>query len=238
MNPGGERSWPSITVSIPFFARKIWTSLVGRDGAAPRVPYDPEALAENPSITWIGHSTMLVRMDGVTFLTDPIFSKRASPLSFAGPSRLVAPGVPLDELPHVDFVTLSHDHYDHTDLPSIEALAKRGTRFVAGLEMGDLVRGVGGEVVELDWWQSTDLGGVEVHCVPAQHFSGRSLVGRDRRLWAGWVVGGADAALLSRRRHRLFRRLRGDRRAASGRSTSPRCRSAPTTRPRSCASCT
>jgi N-acyl-phosphatidylethanolamine-hydrolysing phospholipase D len=190
MNPGGERTWPSITVSIPFFARKIWTSLVGRDGAAPRVQYDPEALAENPSITWIGHSTMLVRMDGITFLTDPIFSERASPVSFAGPSRLVPPGVPLDELPRIDFVTLSHDHYDHTDLPSIEALAKSGARFVAGLEMGDLVRGVGGEVTELDWWQSTTIAGVEVHCVPAQHFSGRSVVGHGRRLWAGWVVAG------------------------------------------------
>jgi len=191
VNPGGERSWPSVSVSIPFFARKIWTSIVGRDGGAPRVPYDPVALQENPSITWIGHSTFLVRMDGVTFLTDPIFSNRASPLSFAGPERLVPPGIPLDELPPIDFVTLSHDHYDHTDLPSIEALAKRGARFVAGLEMGDLVRGVGGEVVELDWWQSTTLDGVEVHAVPAQHFSGRSLVGRDRRLWVGWVVAGA-----------------------------------------------
>jgi N-acyl-phosphatidylethanolamine-hydrolysing phospholipase D len=190
MNLGGERHWPSVTVSIPFFARKIWTSLVGREGAAPHVPYDASAIAENPSITWIGHSTMLVRMDGVTFLTDPIFSERASPVSFAGPSRRVPPGVPLDALPPVDFVTLSHDHYDHTDLPSIEALAKRGTRFVAGLEMGDLVRSVGGEVVELDWWQSTTMGGVEVHCVPAQHFSGRSLVGNGRRLWAGWVVAG------------------------------------------------
>jgi N-acyl-phosphatidylethanolamine-hydrolysing phospholipase D len=190
MNPGGQRSWPSATVTLPFFARKIWTSLVGRDGGAPRVPYDRHALDENPSITWIGHSTMLVRMDGVTFLTDPIFSERASPVSFAGPRRLVPPGVPLDELPRIDFVTLSHDHYDHTDLPSIEALAKRGTRFVAGLEMGDLVRSVGGDVIELDWWQSTTLGNVEVHCVPAQHFSGRSAFGQGRRLWAGWVVAG------------------------------------------------
>jgi len=190
MNPGGQRTWPSVTVTIPFFARKIWTSLVGREGGAPRVPYDARALQENPSITWIGHSTMLVRMDGVTFLTDPIFSERASPLSFAGPARLVPPGVPLDELPPVDFVTLSHDHYDHADLPTIAALAKRGTRFVAGLEMGDLVRSVGGEVVELDWWQSTTMGSVEVHCVPAQHFSGRSAFGQGRRLWAGWVVAG------------------------------------------------
>src|SRR5207244_986993 len=158
----------------PCVRRRTWTSLVGRDGAAPRVPYDRAAMLENPSLTWIGHSTLLVRMDGVTFLTDPIFSQRASPVPFAGPKRLVPPGVPLDALPSIDFVTLSHDHYDHTDLPSVAALARRGARFVVPLGMGDLVRGVGGEVVELDWWQSASIGTVRVHCVPAQHFAGRS----------------------------------------------------------------
>src|SRR5436190_7526274 len=190
-NPAGSRPWPGPDVTLPFFARKTWTSLVGRDGAAPRVPYDRAAMLENPSLTWIGHSTFLVRMDGVTFLTDPIFSERASPVSFAGPKRLVPPGVPLDALPRIDFATLSHDHYDHTDLPSIEALARRGVRFVAALGMGDLVRGVGGDVVELDWWQTASIGSVRVHCVPAQHFSGRALADHDQRLWAGWVVEGA-----------------------------------------------
>ena len=92
MNPGGERSWPSIGVSIPFFARKIWTSVVGRDGGALRVAYDPVALQENPSITWIGHSTMLVRMAGMVFLTDPMFSHYATPVPMLGPGRLVEPG--------------------------------------------------------------------------------------------------------------------------------------------------
>src|SRR5207245_8671402 len=78
-NPAGSRPWPGPDVTLPFFARKTWTSLVGRDGAAPRVPYDRAAMLENPSLTWIGHSTLLVRMDGVTFLNDPIFSARASP---------------------------------------------------------------------------------------------------------------------------------------------------------------
>jgi N-acyl-phosphatidylethanolamine-hydrolysing phospholipase D len=189
-NPAGPRSWPGPQVTLPFFARKVWTSLAGREGAAPWVAYDRTAMLQNPSITWIGHATFLVRMDGVTFLTDPMFSERASPVSFAGPKRLVPPGVPLDELPPVDFVTLSHDHYDHTDLPSIAALAKRGTRFVAGLRMGDLVREAGGQVVELDWGESVQMGAVRVHCVPAQHFSGRSVAGHGRRLWAGWVVEG------------------------------------------------
>lgn len=190
VNAAGARPSARITAMVPFLARRVWASIVGRDGAAPFVPYDPVALAENPSITWIGHATFLVRMDGVTFLTDPMFSKRASPLSWAGPARLVPPGVPLDALPHVDFVTLSHDHYDHTDVASIRALAAHGARFVVGLGMGDLVRANGGEAIELDWWQSTKIGPIEVHAVPAQHFAGRGLFDADRRLWAGWVVVG------------------------------------------------
>jgi N-acyl-phosphatidylethanolamine-hydrolysing phospholipase D len=190
VNLAGPRPSAPVQAMVPFLARKVWTSLVGRAGGALHVPYDPAAIAENPSLTWIGHATFLVRMDGVTFLTDPMFSERASPVPFAGPKRLVPPGVPFDALPPVDFATLSHDHYDHADLDSIEALVKRGTRFVVGLGMGDLVRRFGGEAVELDWWQSTTIGSVRVHCVPAQHFSGRSLAGGDRRLWAGWVVEG------------------------------------------------
>jgi N-acyl-phosphatidylethanolamine-hydrolysing phospholipase D len=190
VNYAGPRPRAPATAMVPFLARKVWTSLLGREGGARRVPYDPAALQENPSITWIGHATFLVRMDGVTFLTDPMFSERASPVGFAGPKRHVPPGVPLDALPHVDFVTLSHDHYDHTDVASIRALAARGAKFVAGLGMGDLVRDAGGEVVELDWWQSTTIGPVTIHAVPAQHFSGRSLVGEDARLWAGFVVVG------------------------------------------------
>jgi N-acyl-phosphatidylethanolamine-hydrolysing phospholipase D len=103
----------------------------------------------------------------------------------------VRPGVPLEELPRIDFVTLSHDHYDHTDLPSIRALARRGTTFIVGLGMADLVREVGGKVIELDWWQSTEIAGVRVHCVPAQHFSGRSGLSENGRLWSGWVVEGS-----------------------------------------------
>ncbi len=190
INAAGPRALPGFFTMLPFFLRKTWTSMVPRAGAARLVPYDRKALLRNPSITWIGHSTMLVRMDGVTFLTDPIFSEHAGPLSFAGPPRLVAPGVPLAELPPIDFVVLSHSHYDHTDLPSIEQLAKRGTRFIVPLGMADLVRHAGGEAVELDWWEDTTVGKVQIHCVPAQHFSGRTLTDTNRRLWSGWVVEG------------------------------------------------
>ncbi len=191
INSAGPRHRASLPTLWRFFLGKAWTSLAGRTGGAAFVSYDRDALQHNPSITWIGHSTMLVRMDGVGFLTDPIFSERASPLSFAGPKRLVPPGVPLAELPPVDFVTLSHSHYDHTDLPSIAALAKRGVRFIVPLGMAELVRAAGGEAVELDWWQHTTVADVRVHCVPAQHFSGRGLGDSNRKLWAGWVVEGS-----------------------------------------------
>src|SRR2546430_13830410 len=120
-NAAGSRPWPGPDITLPFFARKAWTSLVGRYGAAPWVPYDRAAMLENPSLTWIGHSTLLVRMDGVTFLTDPIFSERASPVSFAGPKRLGPPGVPPPEPPPTHFVTPPADHSTPTHLPSTEA---------------------------------------------------------------------------------------------------------------------
>ena len=190
VNAAGPRPMPGAGEMFGFLLGKAWTSIAGRAGAAPRVPFDVEAMSHNPSITWIGHATFLVRMDGVTFLTDPMFSDRASPVSFAGPARLVEPGVPLDALPHLDFALVSHDHYDHLDLPTIAALAQRGVPVFVPLGVGELIREAGGTATDLDWWQSRGAGRVRIHCVPAQHFSGRSLSDGDRRLWAGWVVEG------------------------------------------------
>jgi N-acyl-phosphatidylethanolamine-hydrolysing phospholipase D len=184
----GTFAMPGPGVALPFFARRIWASLRPRPGAAPRIPFDGSALGRDPSLTWIGHSTFLFRMNGVSFLTDPMFSERASPFSFMGPRRMVPPGVPLDALPPIDFVLLSHDHYDHADQTTIEHLARLGVRFVVPLGMADWVRKAGGQAVELDWWQETEQAGLRLHCVPARHFSGRSLRDRFRRLWAGWVV--------------------------------------------------
>lgn len=177
---------------LPFVLRRAKVSLFPRAGAAPRVAFDPAALALDPGVTWIGHATVLARMDGATFITDPVFSHRVSPFRFAGPPRLVPPGVPLDALPALDFALLSHDHYDHTDLASVRALAARGVRFVVPRGLGALVRGAGAEAVELGWWESAEIAGVRAHCVPAQHFSGRGLFDRNRRLWAGFVVEGAS----------------------------------------------
>jgi N-acyl-phosphatidylethanolamine-hydrolysing phospholipase D len=168
----------------------MWVSLRPRPGAASLVPHDAAALSQEPGLTWIGHATFLVRMDGVAFLTDPMFSERASPFSFMGPRRMVPPGVPLTALPRVDFVLLTHDHYDHTDLPTVRHLARRGIPFIVPLGMAEWVRAAGGHATELEWWGETMVGGVTVTCVPARHFSGRSLRDRNRRLWCGWVVSG------------------------------------------------
>jgi N-acyl-phosphatidylethanolamine-hydrolysing phospholipase D len=181
---------PGLRVTAGLWVRKVWTSLVPRPGAAPLVRFDRAAMETSPSLTWIGHSTFLVRMDGVTFLTDPMFSDRASPVSFAGPRRAVPPGVPLDSLPRPDFVLLSHDHYDHADRPTVQRLASQGVRFVVPLGLGQWVRSAGGEAIELDWGQQVELDGVTIHCVPAQHFSGRSLKDGGEHLWAGWIVSG------------------------------------------------
>ncbi len=175
-------------VALPFFWRRIRGSLRPRPGAAPVVPFDAAALERNPALTWVGHASFYVRLGGAAFLTDPMYSEYASPIPF-GPRRLVPPGVPLPALPRLDFALLSHDHYDHTDLPTVRRLAARGVPFVVPLGMGELVRRAGGRVAaELGWWQEARIAGVTVTCVPARHFSGRALTDRNRRLWAGFVV--------------------------------------------------
>jgi len=186
--PGGPGRL-SAAAALPFLWRRAKASFSPRPGAAPRVDCRPEALQANPALTWIGHATFYVRQDGVAFLVDPVWSERASPLAFAGPRRLVPPAVALDALPRIDFAILSHDHYDHTDLPTVRALARRGVPFVVPSGVGELVRAAGGRVAaELDWWGDASVAGATVTCVPARHFSGRSIRDRNRRLWAGFVV--------------------------------------------------
>src|SRR5687767_9784426 len=144
---------PPASVMVPFLLRRLRLAVRGRPGAAPSVAWDAASLALEPAATWIGHATVLVKMDGATFITDPIFSHRCSPVTFAGPSRLVPPGVPLDALPRLDFALLSHDHYDHTDRASIQALGARGVRFLVPIGMAGLVRDFGAEAEELTWWE-------------------------------------------------------------------------------------
>jgi len=190
-NPVPPPESAGLLAQTGLWARKIWTTFSPRRGAAERVDFDAEAVLQMPSVTWIGHATLLVRMDGVSFLTDPMFSEWAAPMAYTGPRRAVAPGLSIDQLPRLDFVVLSHDHYDHADWASVKALAARGVPFIVPLGLGDWIRAAGGQATELDWWQHVDIAGVRVYCVPAQHSSGRAPGDAGKRLWSGWYVSGA-----------------------------------------------
>jgi N-acyl-phosphatidylethanolamine-hydrolysing phospholipase D len=157
------------------------------------VANDGTALRQNrtePTVTWVGHATLLVQLDGVNILTDPIWNDRASPFRFVGLRRLMPPGLRFEDLPHIDAAVVSHDHYDHLDLPTVQRLAREhGTRFFVPLGLRDWLarRGVS-DVVELDWWQTTEFQGLTFGCTPVQHSSGRWLQDQYLRLWASWVV--------------------------------------------------
>lgn len=139
-------------------------------------------------VTWIGHSTFLVQVAGINLLTDPIFSDRASPVSFAGPKRRVPPGVAFEDLPPIHAVVVSHNHYDHLDYRTVTRLGN-GTRFFAPLGLGRWFQKNGlTQVTELDWWDSAKLGPLRFQAVPAQHFSVRTMFDGNETLWCSWVV--------------------------------------------------
>ncbi|MBN8508457.1 MAG: MBL fold metallo-hydrolase, partial [Burkholderiales bacterium] len=156
-------------------------------------------MAMRPTATWIGHATVLMQMGGLNLLTDPHFTERASPLSFAGPKRALPPGLALEQLPRIDLVLISHNHYDHLDLGSVQALNRQPggpPLFVVPLGVAAWMRDAGIEhVVELDWWQAHRIGAVEVVLTPVQHWSGRSLTDRMRTLWGGYAVFAPDLHL-------------------------------------------
>ena len=152
-----------------------------------------------PAITWIGHATMLAQFGGLNIITDPMFSERASPLSFVGEKRQVAPGLALIDLPHIDVVLISHNHYDHLDDASVRALnAQAGGPPLFVVPVGNKAwmakRGIA-NVVELDWWQSHLIGSVELVLTPVQHWSGRGLNDSMTTLWGGYAVFAPDLHL-------------------------------------------
>lgn len=156
-------------------------------------PIDTETLHTAPSqvrVTWIGHATLLLQWPDLTVLTDPMLSRRASPLSFAGPARHPECPLQVADLPPVDVVLVSHDHYDHLDRPSAHELSARfDPLFLAPLGVAErLTRWGIDRAVATDWWQYVDVDGWRFHCTPAQHFSGRGLLDRNSTLWAGWHV--------------------------------------------------
>ena len=155
----------------------------------------PRAGPHSLNATWIGHTTVLLQVGSLNILTDPIWSDRASPFSFAGPKRRSATGVAFDSLPLIDAVLISHDHYDHLDSRTVRRLASRfpAAAWRVPLGVGAFVRSRGGtDVKEMTWHERDVFCGIELACVPAQHFSGRGLFNRNGTLWCGWVVRSAE----------------------------------------------
>lgn len=145
-------------------------------------------------VTFVNHATTLVQLDGVNILTDPVWSERVSPVSFVGPKRARPPGIRFEDLPPIDAVVISHNHYDHMDLPTLRRLGQSfAPRVIAGLGNARFLQANGiANSGDLDWWQSIELrNGVRVTAVPAQHFSNRGMADRDATLWAGYVIEGS-----------------------------------------------
>ena len=163
-----------------------------RTASAPVAPQLPAAVPpDQVAVTLIGHSTFLLQLAGLNILTDPIFSSRAGPFSWAGPRRVRPPALRLDQLPRIDVVLVSHNHYDHLDLPTLRWLARERRPLIittlgnkAWLESRDVAN-----VVELDWWQAHQAGSeLEVVCTPAQHFAARTPWDRCQTLWGGFML--------------------------------------------------
>lgn len=179
--------------------RMLWRFMFDKpDDARPDTPPPVRPLtraqllaAPDGTLFRLGHSTMLLKLAGGFWLTDPVFAERASPVQWAGPKRFHAPPISLEQLPPIEGVILSHDHYDHLDRAAVLALAAKTRHFIAPLGVGDLLVEWGvdpAKVQQLDWWQETRVGGVRLVATPAQHFSGRGLFSKNPTLWASWVI--------------------------------------------------
>lgn len=161
----------------------------------PSLRNDGDFLRKNKSsssVTWIGHSTLLIQLDGLNILTDPIWSERASLVSFAGPKRYMPPGLAFDALPEIDLVLISHDHYDHLDKATIKKLGNKPF-YIVPLGLGPILESWGiSHFQELDWWDEIKFNSLRIICTPAQHFSGRSPFKQNNTLWASWTLLGKD----------------------------------------------
>ncbi len=198
-NPWRVRE-PGFADLLKWVWERRWKDLPNDDVELPLANTDPAFLQANrneTTLTWIGHATVLLQLAGCNILTDPVFSQRVFPVQWAGPQRLVPPGIALDELPAIDLVLLSHDHYDALDTGSIRRLyARPGGERTAFLTPLGYRRwfdrhGIGG-LQEFDWWEPRQVAGLTVTAVPVRHWGKRGIFDRNRRLWAGWVVQAGD----------------------------------------------
>jgi len=216
-SPSGERAeriktspeWKNGHFENPEPLRNNWLKAMGAMfwSSADSVPQEPMAFktdaalfAKAPAsglrVTWFGHSTTLIEIDGFRILTDPIFSRRTSPVSWLGPERWYDFPLAPEELPHIDAVVISHDHYDHLDMETVKILAAKKVLFVVPLSVGANLAYWGvdeSQIVELDWWQEKTLehsgtSALRIAATPARHASGRYLFDNDKKLWAGYAL--------------------------------------------------
>jgi L-ascorbate metabolism protein UlaG (beta-lactamase superfamily) len=195
---------PTHMSTLSMLPKVIMLYLKNKEERSPRKPLGPfrtdphifkQAPASGLRLTWMGHSSMLLEMDGVRILIDPMWDRRASPFSWSGPKRFFEPTLALEELPALDVVLISHDHFDHLGKETIRKLARlapaRNVRWVTSLGVGSELSGFGvakEAITEMDWTQSTSIGDLTITALPARHFSGRSMFNRFETLWSSFVL--------------------------------------------------
>ncbi len=179
-----------------------WEYFAGDGARVPTEPFpllNPEKASLAPGggealrATWLGHSTVLLEIDGKLILTDPVFGPRAAPVSWLGPKRFHPVPIEPEQLPELDLIIVSHDHYDHLDYPTITRLAGRDTRWVTSLGVGAHLESWGvrpDRITELDWWQEVDIDGLQVVATPSRHFAGRGPGASGATFWSSWAIRG------------------------------------------------
>lgn len=196
----------------PLKTAEFWDYLVEQlSGDQVRVPpSDIPVMAITPALLqpfpvtglraiWLGHSSVYIELDGFRLLVDPVFSDYVSPIDGIGPKRFHPSPIAMTDLPMIDAVIVSHDHYDHLDINTVQYLSSKGTRFIVPLGVGahlDAWEVPKNQITELDWWESTSINGLKVVCTPAQHYSSRGLFDYKETLWSSWSIIGPE--------HRFF----------------------------------